>query len=73
MSDALDQLAINTIRTLSVDAVQQANSGHPGTPMALVPDGRFPIALEPAARSATGQFERFQRPRLSGCCRFRFR
>src|SRR6516165_2286371 len=32
-----DQLAINTIRTLSIDAVQQANSGHPGTPMALAP------------------------------------
>lgn len=36
MSD-LDQLSINTIRTLSMDAVQQANSGHPGTPMALAP------------------------------------
>jgi transketolase len=33
----LDQLAINTIRTLSIDAVQKANSGHPGTPMALAP------------------------------------
>src|ERR1700733_14533318 len=33
----LDQLAINTIRTLSMDAVQQAMSGHPGTPMALAP------------------------------------
>jgi transketolase len=33
----LDQLAINTIRTLSIDAVQQAKSGHPGTPMALAP------------------------------------
>src|SRR5580658_6998659 len=37
MSDALDQLCINTIRTLSMDAVQKANSGHPGTPMALAP------------------------------------
>jgi transketolase len=36
-SEALDQLAINTIRTLSIDAVQTANSGHPGTPMALAP------------------------------------
>ncbi|MEJ2375001.1 MAG: transketolase [Pseudolabrys sp.] len=35
--DALDQLCINTIRTLSKDAVQAANSGHPGTPMALAP------------------------------------
>jgi transketolase len=36
-SQDLDQLAINTIRTLSIDAVQQAHSGHPGTPMALAP------------------------------------
>ena len=36
-NDDLDQLAINTIRTLSIDAVQQAKSGHPGTPMALAP------------------------------------
>ncbi len=33
----LDQTCINTIRTLSMDAVQQANSGHPGTPMAMAP------------------------------------
>jgi transketolase len=33
----VDQLCINTIRTLAIDAVQQANSGHPGTPMALAP------------------------------------
>src|SRR5260370_17020596 len=33
----LDQLSINCIRTLSMDAVQQAKSGHPGTPMALAP------------------------------------
>src|SRR5678810_666402 len=31
------QLAINTIRTLSIDAVQQARSGHPGTPMGMAP------------------------------------
>jgi transketolase len=35
--DSLDQLCINTIRTLSMDAVQAANSGHPGTPMAMAP------------------------------------
>lgn len=34
-----DRLAIDTIRTLSMDAVQAANSGHPGTPMALAPVG----------------------------------
>jgi len=33
----IELLAINTIRTLSMDAVQAANSGHPGTPMALAP------------------------------------
>jgi transketolase len=33
----LEQLSINTIRTLSIDGVQQAKSGHPGTPMALAP------------------------------------
>ncbi|MBV9782830.1 MAG: transketolase, partial [Acidisphaera sp.] len=33
----LDQLCVNTIRTLSMDAVQKANSGHPGTPMAMAP------------------------------------
>jgi len=37
MKQNLDQLCINTIRTLSMDAVQAANSGHPGTPMALAP------------------------------------
>jgi transketolase len=34
---AVDELCVNTIRTLSMDAVQKANSGHPGTPMALAP------------------------------------
>ncbi len=33
----LDELCVNTIRTLSIDAVQQANSGHPGAPMGLAP------------------------------------
>ena len=35
----IEQLAINTVRILSADAVQKANSGHPGTPMALAPIG----------------------------------
>ncbi len=35
--DQIDALCVNTIRTLSMDAVQQANSGHPGTPMAMAP------------------------------------
>ncbi len=33
----VEQLSIDTIRTLSIDAVQKANSGHPGMPMALAP------------------------------------
>ncbi len=36
-NDSLDTLCINTIRTLAMDAVQQANSGHPGAPMSLAP------------------------------------
>jgi transketolase len=36
-ASSIDELCINTIRTLSMDAVQQAKSGHPGTPMAMAP------------------------------------
>src|SRR5262245_28385173 len=34
---AMDALCVNTIRTLAIDAIQQANSGHPGTPMGMAP------------------------------------
>jgi len=37
INEQMEQLSINTIRTLSMDAVQAASSGHPGTPMALAP------------------------------------
>lgn len=37
VKNALDITAINTIRTLAIDAVQQANSEHPGTPIAMAP------------------------------------
>jgi transketolase len=36
-SSAMDTLCVNTIRTLAIDAIQQANSGHPGTPMGMAP------------------------------------
>lgn len=35
--DTIDQLAVNTVRTLSIDAIQAANSGHPGLPMGAAP------------------------------------
>ena len=34
---SIDEICVNTIRTLCVDAVQQAKSGHPGTPMGMAP------------------------------------
>ena len=37
MSSTLDQLCINTIRTLAMDGVQKAKSGHPGMPMGMAP------------------------------------
>jgi transketolase len=37
MTQDIDELAINTIRTLSIDAVEKAQSGHPGTPMSMAP------------------------------------
>ena len=37
LTGSIDDISVNTIRTLSIDAVQQAKSGHPGTPMAMAP------------------------------------
>ena len=47
----LDTLSINTIRTLAIDAVQQANSGHPGAPMGLAPVAYCLWQRIPALRS----------------------
>jgi transketolase len=40
-TESIQQLCINTVRILSADAVQKANSGHPGTPMALAATGHI--------------------------------
>ena len=72
-STALDQLCINTLRTLAMDAVQRANSGHPGTPMALAPLGYllwtkhlrgwgpYDLCLAAATVLATGNTREFHR------------
>ena len=52
MSDQLDQLCINTIRFLSVDAVQKANSGHPGHAARRRADGVRPVDAHAQAQSA---------------------
>ena len=65
----MDELCIDTIRTLSMDAVQQANSGHPGTPMAGA-GGLHAVAALPALRSRGSDlaesrpFRAVHRPRL---------
>ena len=47
---ALEDRCVDTIRFLAVDAVQKANSGHPGMPMALAPGGPRPLHASPALR-----------------------
>ena len=58
-STSIEQLTINTIRTLSMDGVQAANSGHPGTPMALAPVAyalwQNHLSYDPAAPSWPGR------------------
>jgi len=52
--DELDRLCINTIRTLAIDAIQKAKSGHPGTPMGMAPVAyalwQNRLNFDPAAR-----------------------
>ncbi len=68
----LDQLAINTIRTLSMDAVQAAHSGHPGTPMALAPlvytCGIASCASTHTIRSGLGAIASCSRTGTPRCC-----
>ncbi|WPL18188.1 Transketolase [Thiorhodovibrio winogradskyi] len=45
---SLDRLCISTLRTLAIDQVQRANSGHPGTPMGAAPIRLLPVAALPA-------------------------
>ena len=49
-AETLDQLAIDTIRTLSIDGVQKANSGHPGAPMGAAPMAYVAVDALPAPR-----------------------
>ncbi len=51
--ESIETLAINTIRTLAMDAVQAANSGHPGAPMGLAPTGY--VLWQQFLRSRPGQ------------------
>jgi transketolase len=44
-ADKTVQLAINTIRSLAIDAIQKANSGHPGTPLDAAPTAYAPLQL----------------------------
>ena len=71
--DDIDLSCINTIRTLSMDAVQKANSGHPGTPMALAPVAytlwqeflRFDPSSTRSGRTATASSSPSATPRCS--------
>ena len=73
MPDQLsDQLCINTIRTLSMDAIQQANSGHPGTrwpwrPSPIVCGSSSFVSIQtiPSGPTATGSSSR---PGMPPCC-----
>jgi hypothetical protein len=66
-NEDIDLKCINTIRTLAMDAVQAANSGHPGTPMALAPVVNVPtgsvgqLPMQRLLSSAAGRAQVLQR------------
>ena len=72
MAKPLDQLCVNTIRTLAMDAVQAANSGHPGTPMALAPVvyclWHRILRFDPAIRSGPTATASCSRLAMRRCC-----
>ena len=72
MTKTMDELCVNTIRTLAMDAVQRANSAHPGTPMALAPVvyclwQRF-LRFDPAIRSGPIATDSSCPPATPPCC-----
>ncbi len=71
-SAELDQLCINTIRALSIDAVQRAESGHPGLPLGAAPMAyvvwtRF-MRHNPRTRSGRGATASCSRRATARCC-----
>jgi len=72
MIEPMHRLSINTIRTLSMDAVEKANSGHPGTPMALAPVvyacGSAFCASTPTIRSGPTVIASCCRSAMRLCC-----
>lgn len=72
----LQQLSIDTIRTLSMDGVQQANSGHPGTPMALAPVAytvwNRVLRFDPTNPTWPAQTDSFFPAATRRCCFIRF-
>ena len=71
-AERLEQLAIDTIRTLSIDGVQKANSGHPGAPMGMAPSGYVLFTRSSATprASPTGRIATASscRPGTPACC-----
>ena len=57
-TDRLDRLAIDTIRTLSIDGVQKANSGHPGAPMGAAPMAYVALDAVPPPRADAARLAR---------------